>query len=322
MLTRKSRSFMLALVGVLCATTAHAQSTFSWGLSAEENTSSTWNYLHADAPYDVFTTGGERTLTSGAVSASVNGWGDPVTGFFKSITQVHMSGDTPINIADSYVAMNVTDVIRINGASPTTTVSFTLDYDTTLSGLGMTPFPRYNEVSHFMQAWSDRSVVLTYEAENPSYDPSATCTDWGSDGIYCPPETEKMLTVREAAGKGFFREWALGGPNGVYSNGDAENGHYSGQVTLTAVVPTNVNIQVDLRFYNGLTCFHMADCHLVNDSSHSDYVGLQLEDGFTFDSAHGYQYLGKVAAVPEPSSLTLMGVGLLTGGLLRRRRKA
>lgn len=107
----------------------------------------------------------------------------------------------------------------------------------------------------------------------------------------------------------------------MYSNGDAENRNYSGQVTLTAVVPTNVNIRVDLNFYNGLTCFHLANCNLVNDSSHSDYVGLDLEDGFTFNSAHGYQYMGKVAAVPEPSTLTLMGMGLLTVFAMHRRRK-
>lgn len=305
----------------LVAFAAHAQATFSWGLSAEEMASQTYNYASAPAPYDAFTTGGVQTVTSGQVAASVNAWADPTTGMFKSITSVQMSGDTPINIAESYARMDIYDTIRLSGPGATARLTITLDYDTTFAGLGMTPFQRYQQIDHFMQADSSRYVSAEYVIANPDFDPNATCTDYGSDGISCPLEAMPTLTKSQSAGKDLFREWALGGPNGVYSNGDAENGRYTGQTVLTIDAPTNTDIVLNFQLYNGSRCFHLANCSLSTDASHSDYLGIKLEDGVSFTSANGYQYQGAPSAVPEPSALLLLSTGgLLLLNLQRRRR--
>lgn len=321
------RSFhaVLSAVGAaalsLAATAAHAQATFTWGLSAEEMASQTYNYASAPSPYDTFTTGGVQSVTSGQVAASVNAWADPTTGMFKSITSVQMSGDTPINIAESYARMDIYDTIRLSGPGATARLTITLDYDTTFAGLGMTPFQRYQQISHFMQVDSSRYVSAEYTVANPDFDPNATCVDYGSDGISCPLEAMPTLTKSQSAGKDLFREWALGGPNGVYSNGDAENGRYTGQTVLTFEAPTNTDITLNFQLYNGSRCFHLANCNLSTDASHSDYLGIQVEDGVSFTSANGYQYLGAPSAVPEPSALLLLSAGgLLLLNLQRRRR--
>ncbi|TAK91628.1 MAG: PEP-CTERM sorting domain-containing protein [Aquabacterium sp.] len=320
------RSFhaVLSAIGAalsLAATAAHAQATFTWGLSAEEMASQTYNYASAPSPYDTFTTGGVQSVTSGQVAASVNAWADPTTGMFKSITSVQMSGDTPINIAESYARMDIYDTIRLTGPGATARLTITLDYDTTFAGLGMTPFQRYQQIDHFMQADSSRYVSAEYTVANPDFDPNATCTDYGSDGISCPLEAMPTLTKSQSASKDLFREWALGGPNGVYSNGDAENGRYTGQTVLTFDAPTNTDIALNFQLYNGSRCFHLANCSLSTDASHSDYLGIKLEDGVSFTSANGYQYLGAPSAVPEPSALLLLSTGgLLLLNLQRRRR--
>lgn len=321
---RSSLSILTAMGAAalsLVTATAHAEATFSWGLSAEEMASQTYNYASAPSPYDTFTTGGVQTVTSGQVSASVNAWADPTSGMFKSITSVKLSGSAPIDIAESYASLDVRDTIRLTGPGATARLTITLDYDTTFAGLGMTPFPRYQQISHFMQADSSRYVSAEYVVANPDYDPDATCVDYGSDGISCPLEAMPTLTRSESAGKVLFREWALGGPDGVYSNGDAENGRYTGQAVLSFDAPTDTDIVLHFQLYNGSRCFHLATCDLSTDASHSDYLGIQVEDGATFTSASDYRYLGAPSAVPEPSSLLMLGMGGLVMLALQRRRR-
>jgi len=305
----------------LTSASAQAEAVFSWGVSAEEMASQTFNYLSAPSPYDTFTSNGTQTVVSGAVSASVNAWANPETGLFKAITSVQINGSTPIDIAESYARLDVYDTIRLSGPGATARVTITLDYDTTFSGLGMTPFPRYNQISHFMQVDSSRWVAAEYVIANPDYDPSATCVDYGSDGIYCPIEAQETLTVRQNAGKDLFREWALGGPNGVYGNGDVENGRYTGQTVLSFEAPTDTDIRLNFQLYNGSRCFHLGSCDLSTDASHSDYLGIQLEQGVSFTSESGYRYLGTAAAVPEPSTLVLAALGSLAVLGLRHRRQ-
>ncbi len=317
-----------AAIAVALLTSAAAQAvttdspggsaTFSWGLTAENLVTQTYNYRGSDYSQNPLSSGGLQTINSGGVQASVNAWADPTSGLFKSITSVQMSGSTPINIAESYARLDISDTVRVTGPGDTATLSITMDYNTTFSGLGMTPFERYQLISHFMQVNSSRYVQASYVTANPGYDPAAQCTDFGSDGIFCPPEAQSTITVNQSAGKDLFREWALGGPQGVYSNGDAENTSYTGQVLLQMVVPTNVDISLNFQLYNGARCFHLANCNLITDASHSDYIGLSVDSGYVFSSAAGYSYLGMAAAVPEPNAAVLLVAGLSALGLVRR----
>lgn len=311
------KKLLAAALVAVAASAAQAETTFHYAAGAEEISTWTLNYLDPDViTSGPFTTGGLQTVSSGAVSASLNAWADPVSGLFKSYTSVNMSGAQATNIAYASVRLDVVDTLRFSGPGSTVDVTFSMNYDTTFSGLGMTPFQRVGQISHFMQTWSDRSVSLTYQVANPTYDPTATCPG-GEMG--CPPETQQFNTVSEYAGKTLFKEIALGGPNGIYTNGDADNGHYSGVVTLTATVPTETDITMSYFGFNYSTCFHLANCTLESNALHSDYLGLKVEGG-TYASASGYQYLGMAAAVPEPAAYAMLGAGLGLIGLVARRR--
>lgn len=311
------KKILAAALVALAAGAAQAETTFFYSAGAEEI--STWT-LNDREPVVItsgpFTTGGLQTVTAGAVSASVNAWADPVSGLFKSYTGINMSGTQATNIAYASVRLDVVDTLRFSGPGSTVDVTFTMNYDTTFSGLGMTPFQRVGQIEHFMQVSSDRSVNLTYQVANPTYDPTATCPG-GEMG--CPPETQQFNTVTEYAGKTLFKEVALGGPNGTYTNGDADNSHYSGVVTLTATVPTNIDITMSYYGGNYSTCFHLASCALETNALHSDYLGLKV-DGGTYVSASGYQYQGMAAAVPEPESYAMLVAGLGLISLVARRR--
>ncbi len=301
---------------------AQADVAFTWGATAEEAASATYNYINVEPPYDVFTTGGVRSVVSGAVSASVNAWADPGTGLFKAITTATTGATGVHDIAESYARLDLQDTIRLSGPGATTTLTITMDYDTLVSGLGIDGSQAISKPWHFQQVYSDRAVFLSYEKVNPDFDPTATCIDYGSDGVWCPDEARPTLTVEEAASHQIFREWALGGPNGVYSNGDAVNGRTTGQVTLSVVVPIETDISLLFQLYNGSRCFHLTACSVTSDASHSDYLGIALAEGYTFVSSNGYQYLGLAAAVPEPASwaMSLAGLGLM-GVLMQRRRR-
>jgi hypothetical protein len=322
-LTQPKTRTQLGLAALLCGAALNAQAgaTLAFGSSAENQATQQFGYNFPDAVSSGnFSSQGPVTAVAGGVSASVNAWADPSTGMFKSIAQVKMSGFTEqTNIAETYSRLDVNDLLRFEGSGSTVAVTWTLNYDTVFAGLGFEAFARVGGLSHFMQASSFRNLSLSYEIANPSYDPGATCTDFGSDGMYCPPETQQFITQQEVLSKDLFREVALGGPNGIYTNGEEDNGRYTGQLTLSLLLPTQTDIRLSYTAYNGVRCFHLANCDLSSDASHSDYLGLQVSPGGSFHSDSGYQYLGLAAAVPEPSSALLASLGLV--GLLAWRRR-
>ncbi len=315
-------SHRLALAALLCcsALSAQAGATLAFGSSAENQATQQFVYNFPDAVTSGnFSSNGPVQAVAGGVAASVNVWADPSTGMFKSIAKVDMNGFTnPSNIADAYSRLDVNDRLRFQGTGSHVNATWTLNYDTVFAGLGFEAFQPGDSASHFMQASSFRTLNLSYQVLNPDFDPGATCIDYGSDGIYCPPETQQYITKRESLNKDLFREVALGGPNGIYTNGNEDNGRYTGALTLSLLLPTNTDIELSYTAYNGVRCFHLANCALSSDASHSDYLGLQVGEGASFSSDSGYQYLGAAAAVPEPGSAVLAALGLI--GLLARTR--
>jgi PEP-CTERM motif len=304
---------------VLAVSVAPAPAQLAWGLSAENISTQTFNYKSSDFSQGALSSDGLQSINSDGVIASVNAWADPVAGVFKAVNSVQMTGTVPTSISESYARLDMGDTVRISGPGALATLTLTMDYDTTFSGLGLTPFERVGQISHFMQVDSSRYMSVSYTADNPFYDPNAQCEDFGSDGVFCPPEAQQKLTYTASADKSLFKEWALGGPNGVYSNGDVDNGRYTGQVSLTLQVPTGVDVDLSFTVYSGARCFHLANCALTTDASHSDYIGLRLDQGYSFASANGYRYLGTAAAVPEPSGFILAGLGLVVAGVSARR---
>ncbi|MCV2350429.1 PEP-CTERM sorting domain-containing protein [Paucibacter sp. Y2R2-4] len=306
----------LAALLSCAALNAQAAASLQFGASAENQATQQFVYNFPDSVTSGnFSSQGPISAVAGGVAATLNVWADPSTGMFKSITQVQMSGFTEqTNIADAYTRLDMSDRLRFEGPGDHVAVKWTLNYDTVFAGLGFEAFARVGGLSHFMQANSFRDLSLSYEVANPTYDPGATCTNLGSDGMYCPPETQQFITQRENLSKYLFREVALGGPDGIYTNGNEDNGRYTGSLELSLLLPTRTDIQLSYTAYNSVRCFHLANCSLSSDASHSDYLGLQVADGASFSSDSGYQYLGVAAAVPEPASALLASLGLI--GLL------
>jgi PEP-CTERM motif len=319
---------LAATLGLACVTSAQAIAidvpsvgvTFAWGLDAESSDTQTFSYVSPGASDQAWSTGGLRTASAGNVNATVNAWVNPVTGVFKSAnTATTGSATRPADIAQSYARLDVTDVLRVSGPGATAAITFRMSYDTVFSGLGLSPFDAGDLASHFMQADSSRYASLTYQVPNPAYDPNAECTGSG-EMFECGVETMAFFTERASADKTLFREWAQSERGFVYSNGDVDNGRYTGELLLSMVVPTNVDLTLNYTVYHGARCFHLSNCSVGVDASQSDYIGLELGEGQTFTSAAGYRYEGLAAAVPEPSSLGLMLAGLLGMGAVARRK--
>lgn len=319
---------LAAAMGLALSASAHAITvapsagsvSFSWGLTAENGDTQTFDYVGSGDASPMFSSGGLQTAEAGNVRATVSTTVDPYSGVFKSNNTAQTgSASRPANIAESYTRLDLTDTLRISGPGATTTVTFRMSYDSQFSGLGLAPFATDDQASHFLQADSSRWASLSYQVPNPAYDPNAQCTGSG-EMFQCGIETVPFFTQSNSADKQLFREWAQSERGFVYSNGDAENGRYTGEVLLTMVVPTDVDLTLVYGAYNSARCFHLSNCDVGVDASHSDHIGLELGDGYTFVSAAGFAYRGLPAAVPEPSSLGLMLAGLLGMAVAARRR--
>lgn len=312
---------LLALAGAA----AHADVVFNFGSDAE-GAGGTADYARGDAVVNgsLLSTGGPVTATAAGVQATVQASADAATGMFKAYTQIDMSGSDPHKIGQSYARLDVTDTLRFTGPGSSVFATFSLNYDTIFSGLGFAAFEREpgDGGYHFQQAASSRSIVLDYQVANPNHDPSLVCSFEG-EVVFCPPEAQPYLSFSKSAGSELDSYTALDDRafnNTTYEIGNVGNGRYTGVVTLSAVLPTNVDVQLTYFAINSARCFGLPTCSLVIDASHSDYLGLTV-DGGSYVSASGYQYAGIPSAVPEPQTTALLLAGLaVVGGVARRRR--
>lgn len=301
---------------------ALADASLSFSASVESIQSQQFVYLNsADLP-QTFNTG-LMTLAAGNGAASLQAWADPTRGVFKSKVTASVGAGLPTTITNAYANLDLSDTLRFTGPGSTVQVSVSLSHDAVLSGLDKQQFSAYQLVDHVIQAGSNRNLSLNYTINNPNYDPNATCTNLGSDGMICPPETQQTLSFTEYASSDvsgqveYQRNWWNNDRHIVrFGLGD---GHYTGTDTYTFTLPTNVDIHLNYRAWSTAECFHMANCNMMADASHSDYLGLSVTGG-SFSSASQYQYLGLAAAVPEPSS-AMLALGGLVGLLAWRRRQ-
>jgi hypothetical protein len=295
------------------------ETVFAWGATAENSsTGQIVNQSH-DWAAPTFSTGGAQTAQVGGSSASVNAWADPAQGLFKAINTSYTPDAN--GSATSYARLDLYDTVTVSGPGTHATLTATLDYETVVSGLGLEAGPPSSAYYRFLQINSWRNIAFSYDEANPAYDPTATCIDYGSDGIYCPSETQPIVTQRFSDGAELSRELALSYSGSVYGNGTLNDGHHTGQLTLSISVPVDVAIDLTYFVFNNTVCINVGFCNLVSDASNSDYIKLSVSDGFTLASANGYRYQGMAAAVPEPATHVLMLAGLaaLMGVCARRR---
>ncbi|MCV2355978.1 PEP-CTERM sorting domain-containing protein [Paucibacter sp. B2R-40] len=300
---------------------AYADASLSFSLGVESSSTQEFKYLSSsDLP--VSFNSGLQTISVGNAKASLQAWANPSTGMFKSIVSAEVGpGLAPINTANAYASFNLGDTLRFTGPGDKVQVSFSLSHDTVISGMDAQQFSAYEQIDHIIRAGSRNSLSLNYSVANPNYDPAATCIDYGSDGMYCPPETQQTLHISEykggeTGGQFEYQRNYWTGVRQVVRFGEGD-GHYTATHTYTFELPTNVDISLGYSASNNAECYHMANCSLLSDASHSEYFGISVQGG-SFTSASQYQYLGLAAAVPEPESALMLLAGLL--GLAAWRR--
>ncbi|MEW9898702.1 FxDxF family PEP-CTERM protein [Chitinivorax sp. PXF-14] len=253
---------------------------------------------------------------------------DTATGAFKGKTfaqSTNYAGDRTAAWAEG----GINDMIRVNSANAFETVQFTVRYDSVVNTAPIStnsyqtssPYPIRHTDSNF-------SLGLWHDVANPYY------VEGG----------ESSQTIRENLGGQDGNFWSFaeftnpssnGGSNVRYSyyeafSGSALNsqqqtagtkGHWSGELTFAALLPTNEDVHLDAMFSLNSFCFMANSCVSSNDSSNSFYLGARALGG-TLVSQSGYHYNLGVAPVPEPETYAMMLAGLGIVGFAARRRSA
>lgn len=266
--------------------------------------------------------------TPGVVSASfaeavgsVQAWSAPEIGMFKSITQAAVSGGSGNLSVGAGVNYGLVDTLYFGGSGAFATASFTLSWDTSVSGLApQAPVLGDDARPSANYADSFQILELSYLAPNPNYVALPGCppgADFqiGNTEMNCPkPETMVRLSGEHSVTA--YTDW-----DGNVAG--AGNGRHTGQQTFDWIVPVGVPVRLVYSAGNVAICLNAVDCALTVDASHSDYLGLSVGAGQSFRSDNGYQYLGKpLSPVPEPATGLLALVGLVPLALRRRRRAA
>jgi hypothetical protein len=264
-----------------------------------------------------FSTNGVLSVQQGAASSSVLANADPVRGMLKSLASAQVANSSSPDHASATAGLFMRDTLRFSGSTPTVDVSFSLAWDTTLSGMDAAVQRPVDGSYWYKQATSSTLVGLSWLTPNPDWTPDTVCLP-GSE--WCMPQ----FNYRSAQ-DGFELVstfgWDYGGGAARYG---ARDGRYTDSLTFTVTLPVDTDVQLYYEVKTEATCFHIFDCGVTVDASHSNYLSIAAGEGVSFNSVNSYQYLGRDGVptpVPEPGTwaLSLAGVAALLARTRRRR---
>lgn len=266
-----------------------------------------------------FATPGTVSIAVGGASASVQAEASAQTGMFKSLTRASVTGGQGLVSSGAVANHSFVDTLSFAGTGAYTTASFTLSWDTHISGLAAMPSDTGDGSPRPTQrAESWQSLILSYTVANPDYRELSGCPPGvffqiGNTEMLCP---QPFMTKQLATGHDISSGTAYDGS----ITGDG-NGAHTGSLTVDWVVPVGVSVRLVYSAGNYAACSDAFECDLTVDASHSDHVGIIAAPGSSFSSASGYQYLGQpMAPVPEPATWLLSLLGLLPLAVRARRR--
>jgi hypothetical protein len=312
---RRKQWLAAALLG-LTALAARAESVVWYNVVAQQGSDGPAQSIESDNVLQgAFSTDGPVTASSGVASASFSAVADPVMGVFKSLAHASITDGTAAStaLAQGYLALS--DHLQFTAAADVVRVTFTLSWDTHVSGWGNAIAPTVESLYSGTQSFNS-TQFLTLGSAAPAAPDNGGC-ELSEHAVCADTFAAPPRPVHEETGTSFMD------PDGTvwtYGQGD---GHWTGQKLVTFDVPTGQDLLLNYTASTSAVCFYLSGCDLGVDASHSDYIGISVEPGVTFTSSSGYRYAGlagAVPAVPEPAAWMLALFGLVPIVARSRRR--